>query len=378
VAWVLAAGMAAAEAADDLPLYIPDVKTIAPKAELSGIAINLLVPHGARARTLDAISERSGASGHGPARTAHGQDFAAGLTAPAIKNTLTMPVQRLAQDAPPADKDPGPAAGVPIQVAWQRYAADVSVAPGKPRIVIVLDDLGIRKKQTLEAINIDAPLTLAFLPYASRVSELTALAREKGHELMVHVPMQPLGPENPGPNALRTDLDQTEVQRRLDWALSQFEGYVGANNHMGSKFTQDDTGLATVMKTMRSRGLLFLDSVTGPSRAAGSARLEEVPFLRRDVFIDHFINESAIRKYLKQLESTALKNGFAIGIGHPHDITLSILKEWLVGVQARGFQIVPISAVMREQQATTVQAAARAPAPDLQRLAQSRADRAGY
>lgn len=375
------------------------VTDLSPKAKLTGFAVNLSGP----VRPATQINRSDIVLGPTfismPSQTVAQHEPvvlepAPLFPRPTLKHTLNMPVQQLdkAQAAEnsasvaPAKTELAPklaqaqtslyAHPAETELAWRKNAVPVALVPNKPRIVVVIDDLGIRKKQTQETIDIDAPLTLAFLPYATHVAEQAKLAQARGHELMVHVPMQPIGPENPGPNALRTDLSNDELKARLDWALSQFDGYVGANNHMGSKFTQHTPGLDTVMAEMKRRGLMFLDSVTGPSRAYRSANTAHVPFIKRDVFIDHFINEAAIRKYLKQLEMTALRQGYAIGIGHPHDVTLRVLKEWLPDVQARGFQIVPISAVMREQQQTIQAQADHTPA--LQQVAQTEHTRAGF
>lgn len=393
---VFAGSIAATTASDTVR-----VSERSPKAKLTGFALNLSGPvrHPTQINSGDIILGPTFISA--PARTpSHADPVVLAptpmLPKPALKQKLNMPVQQL--DNQQLDKTHQTKQSAPgeteratelaqaqtslyahpaeTELAWRKNAVPVSLVPNKPRIVVVIDDLGIRKEQTREAIDIDAPLTLAFLPYATHVAEQAKLAHARGHELMVHVPMQPMGPENPGPNALRTDLSNDELKARLDWSLSQFDGYVGANNHMGSKFTQYTPGLDTVMAEIKQRGLLFLDSVTGPSRAYRSANAAEVPFIKRDVFIDHFINEVAIRKYLKQLEMTALRQGYAIGIGHPHEVTLRVLKEWLPEVQARGFQIVPISAVMREQQQTIQAQADHTPA--LQQVAQTEHTRAGF
>src|SRR3546814_15773350 len=92
-------------------------------------------------------------------------------------------------------------------------------------IAIVLDDLGIDKRRGRRAIDLPAALTLAFLPYATELAEQTARARARGHELLVHVPMQPHGADSdPGPNVLDIDLGAAEVRRRLEWTLRQFDG----------------------------------------------------------------------------------------------------------------------------------------------------------
>ena len=105
-------------------------------------------------------------------------------------------------------------------------------------IAIVLDDLGIDRRRGARAIDLPATLTLAFLPYARELADQTAAARKRGHELLVHLPMQPHSDDwDPGPNVLEIELGEAEVRRRIEWSLRQFEGYVGVNNHMGSRFT---------------------------------------------------------------------------------------------------------------------------------------------
>lgn len=363
--------------ADDIFTHNPPVKKKErSENEFFGMALTLDVP---KATLVSLQMDKAPIVLPIPRSVSNGS---AALTSSRLNKTLSRATYKAGKprrpSVAPTELRPAVTPETNTQLAWHANAVAVNVVPHKPRIVIVIDDLGLRKQQTQETIDLDAPLTLAFLPYAHDVAGQAKRAREAGHELMVHVPMEPIGTENPGPNALKTDLAQEEVQRRLEWALSQFDGFVGANNHMGSKFTQDVPGLDTVMKTMSAKGLLFLDSVTGPSRAARSAKAAQVPYLKRDVFIDHFINEASVKKYLKQLEFTALKQGFAIGIGHPHDVTLSVLRTWLFDVQARGFQIVPISAIMMEQEDKLLQAQNEQSKPKVQKVAQTTTNRADF
>lgn len=233
---------------------------------------------------------------------------------------------------------------------WQRNAVAVAVAPGQPRIAIVIDDLGPGRALARRAIGLPAPLTLAFLPYAEGLEALTAEARAAGHELLVHLPMEPLdlAHNNPGPNALMTGLDAAEIARRLAWSLDRFDGYVGINNHMGSAFTLDAAGLQVVMDELHRRGLLFLDSRTvGGSLAEAMALDADVPALGRDVFLDNEADAAAaIWAQLRLVERIARERGQAVAIGHPHPATLAVLAQWLPEVVARGFVLVPVSALV--------------------------------
>jgi polysaccharide deacetylase 2 family uncharacterized protein YibQ len=178
---------------------------------------------------------------------------------------------------------------------------------------------------------------------------MAARARAKGHELMLHVPMQPLdGEVDAGPHALTTDLSEGELLRRLDWGLSRFPGYVGINNHMGSRFTQDERGMRVVLQELKRRGLLFLDSRTISTSVGDrlAARMG-VAHVMRDVFLDNEMDEAAVLQQLIETERIAAIKGQAIAIGHPHPATIAAIRAWMPRAEARGFVIVPLSAVAR-------------------------------
>tara|TARA_B100000676_G_scaffold300119_1_gene345334 strand:- start:510 stop:1538 length:1029 start_codon:yes stop_codon:yes gene_type:complete len=216
-------------------------------------------------------------------------------------------------------------------------------------IAIVIDDLGIDQKRTQKTIALTAPLTLAFLPYGYNLRQLSSEAAAAGHELIVHLPMQPsLTDVDPGPNALLRGLSEDEIRERIAWNLSQFEGYVGINNHMGSAFSTWDEGMTVVLQELRDRGLFFLDSLTSPNSAARRvAAAEGMDVLVRDVFLDNEANIDHVAERLAELEGIARRRGFAIGIGHPYDATTDALSAWLPTLREQGFELVPLSRIRR-------------------------------
>lgn len=241
---------------------------------------------------------------------------------------------------------PPPPDGLP---AWRRNAAQAPAPDGRPRIVVVIDDMGVDRKRSSRIASMPGPLTLAWLPYGRDLGGQTAAARRQGHEMIVHVPMQPDGRDDPGPDALLVGLSPDEIRRRLAVGLSAVDGAVGINNHMGSRFTGDRAGMAVVFAELAARGLLFLDSRTtadtqGPSLAA----LYRVPFAARHVFLDHDPSSKAVKAALAKVEEVARKEGLGIAIGHPHDVTATALEAWLPTLGARGFQLIPLSAAVRE------------------------------
>lgn len=240
----------------------------------------------------------------------------------------------------------------PVQVgaaAWVKYAVPAPKTAGRPMIAVVIDDLGVDRKRSEKVIPLRAPLTLAWMTYAQDLPRLTREARNRGHELMVHVPMQPLGESwDPGPDVLEVSVNPEENRRRLAWGLGRFEGFVGINNHMGSRYTGDRVGMRVVMEELKKRGLLFLDSVTTEKSVAPElARNYGVPFAARNVFIDNEQSVASVMAQLQKAEAYARKHGAAIAIGHPHDATIEALAQWLPGLDAKGFVLVPVTAIVK-------------------------------
>ncbi|MFI4987748.1 MAG: divergent polysaccharide deacetylase family protein [Alphaproteobacteria bacterium] len=235
------------------------------------------------------------------------------------------------------------------QPAWLQSALAMPDLHGRPMVALVIDDSGVDRRRTERAMHLPPRVTMSFLPYAPEVAKQVEEARGLGHEIIVHVPMEPLnGQIDAGPNVLRLQDASEEILRRLDWDLSRFTGYVGVNNHMGSRFTQDGHGMRTVLEALKTRGLLFLDSRTTPgSVGAKLARELGLPTLERDVFLDNVDSREEVAARLAEVARIARHDGYAIAIGHPRDATLDELETWVAEAAGEGLVLVPLSAVMR-------------------------------
>lgn len=237
----------------------------------------------------------------------------------------------------------------PTTPAWVRYAVPAPRTAGRPMIAIVIDDLGVDRRRSDKVVQLRAPLTLAWMTYAEEVGKQAQAARARGHELIVHMPMQPQGEAyDPGRDVLEVGLSEAEIRRRVDWGLSRLDGFVGVNNHMGSKFTADRAGMRVVMEELKKRGLIWLDSVTSEKTVGPDmARRYGVPSAARHVFLDNEQDVGSVRAQLAKTEAHARKHGAAIAIGHPHDATIEALSTWLPGLEAKGFVLVPLTAIVR-------------------------------
>ena len=229
------------------------------------------------------------------------------------------------------------------------HPRDADKSSQKPLIVIVLDDVGVNRAGARAAIALSTAITLSFMTYADGVAEMAQQARDNGHDVMLHLPMEPKGDQDPGPQALLTSLSIAELKTRLNWGLSRFTGYIGVNNHMGSRFTEWTRGVRVVMEDIRQRRVFFMDSKTSPqSVVAQEAKRAGVPLLTRDIFLDNdYKNPETILAQLGKAEKIAKRRGYVIAIGHPHRQTITVLEQWFPLAKANGFNVATVSELTR-------------------------------
>jgi polysaccharide deacetylase 2 family uncharacterized protein YibQ len=251
---------------------------------------------------------------------------------------------------------PRAAASVPTyEIFPSREAPPQPIPPptelpsGRPRVALVIDDLGYDLPMAEAFFNLNVPLTAAVLPFSPHKNEVVAAARRHGRPVMLHLPMEPeeYPRVDPGPGALLTSMSPDELLAQLREDLQDVPTAIGVNNHMGSRLTQDADRLNQVFSVLRERGLFFIDSrTTDKTRGYQSARLLNVPFAQRDVFLDHRQEPEFIRRQIEVLIRRAEENGQAVGIGHPHPVTLEVLREQLPQMRRR-VDLVPASSLVR-------------------------------
>nr|WP_279347131.1 divergent polysaccharide deacetylase family protein [Govania unica] len=236
---------------------------------------------------------------------------------------------------------------------WQVYSRPYEDKTARPRIAIVITGLGLSKLVTETAITTLPPaVSLAFSPYGEGLVARSRRAREAGHELLLMLPMEPQDyPKNdPGPHSLLTSLPAAENIARMHWVMSRFPGYVGVVNEMGSKFSASEEAMTPVLKELKSRGLLFMDSRSSQYSVAGKlARTLRVPRAINNRYIDEQPSEDQIRKQLDDIENLARSYGAAAAIGRAHPVTMRTVAAWAAGLEKRGFELVPLTAVVNRQ-----------------------------
>ena len=239
---------------------------------------------------------------------------------------------------------------------WERFRQPFNMDDKRPRIAVVLTGLGLSDSATEAAINQLPPaVTLSFSPYARGLERWIALARARGHEVMLDLPMEPTSfpNEDPGPQALLTSLSPQANLDRLDWVLSRGSAYVGLAGSMGSRFTASREAVEPVLREVNARGLIFLDRrTTEDSLVSAVAEAIGLPTAINNRSVDERqASRVAIDARLAQIERIALTDGFAVAMAQPYPVTLDRLAEWTTELTSRGFAVAPISALANRQKA---------------------------
>ncbi len=252
-----------------------------------------------------------------------------------------------AETVPKMGATPHPVVTPPVTGEARRpdYAGE-----GKGRLAVIIDDMGSSVGEARSLADIGVPLTFSIIPGLARYREVASFAASAGIETMIHIPMQPK--EWPQrrleANGLLLSMDDAAVRDRLEGFMRDMPSAVGANNHMGSEYTEHGDKMRVVLGVLKSRGLFFIDSMTSP-RTTGLrlAREMGVRSERRNVFLDNEQNEAYIQGQLNQAVQTARKAGTAIAICHPHPATIKALASLLPGLEQQGITLVPASRLVR-------------------------------
>jgi polysaccharide deacetylase 2 family uncharacterized protein YibQ len=224
-------------------------------------------------------------------------------------------------------------------------------APDVPRIAIVVGGMGMSQTGTQAAIEaLPEDVTLAFASYGSSLQRWADKAREEGHEILLQVPLEPAGyPDvNPGEHTLLVTPDRHGSRQDLHWNLGRMTAYAGVMNYMGGRFTASDEAMLPFLGEIGERGLFYLDDGASPqSRAVGVGEAMHVPVLVADATVDRGRTAEAIEAGLRELEGIAYDRGFAIGVASAFPASVDAIALWAQAAEARGFVIVPATALLK-------------------------------
>lgn len=233
---------------------------------------------------------------------------------------------------------------LPLQSAWAGGSTDW---PGT-YISIIIDDLGNSRDAGDRVARLPGPVACAILPHTPYAVHIAEQAHFHHKEVLLHLPMEAMDGQEPGPGALDTAMSRTLLTLTMAYDLASVPYVVGVNNHMGSLLSSRALPMRWVMQELRRRGdLFFVDSRTSAeSVAARTAAAYQVPNLSRNVFLDDKPSVTAVEQQFALLLRLARTRGHAVAIGHPHPATLAVLREWLPMLAFYRIHLVPLSTLL--------------------------------
>jgi uncharacterized protein len=310
--------------------------------------------NGGNSRTITIIDGKTGARQDVviPADGKPAGPDSAALDQKFVEMTPHGPIPKIAAD------------GVRPAEAFAQPVKSIPAKPDAPRVALIVGGLGVSTSVTADAIaKLPGAVTLAFMPYSYDVDQLAGRARREGHEVLLQAPMEPFGyPENDsGPQTLLTSLTPEQNLERLYWLMSRLHGYVGVAGAMGARFTASEQAFAPVLHEIGKRGLIFVDDGANPRSVAGRiAGANNLPFVKADIIIDAVPTPAEIDHALGRLEMAAREHGAVVGISSALPVSIERIAKWAKAAEARGLQLVPITAVAlngKQNQAASGEAA---------------------
>ncbi|WP_299775963.1 divergent polysaccharide deacetylase family protein [uncultured Pseudoteredinibacter sp.] len=218
----------------------------------------------------------------------------------------------------------------------------------KPRLAIIIDDIGYHLDNGYRTAKLPVPITLAVIPHSPNARELADAGHQAGKEIMLHLPMASHNENAPlEQGGLTTGMAEEEFKSAVRLGLAAVPHIRGVNNHMGSALTEKAQAMQWLMDELRETPYFFIDSRTSPlSQAKQLAEQNNIPSASRDVFLDNSRDHQDILAQLEKAIKHAKRTGYAIVIGHPYPETLEVLERLTPPLRIAGIEFVHISTLL--------------------------------
>lgn len=236
---------------------------------------------------------------------------------------------------------------IPSQITV--YQLNLTQPEVKAKMAFVIDDFGFNRLGTKQFLDINRQITVAVLPFRPYSTKEAKAFKEAGHQVLLHLPMEPISEANPGDGAIYTDMSEEEIESRISKDIAGLGVEVaGVNNHMGSKATADEKVMKYVLNYLQERDLFFIDSSTAPHSAVPVvAQQVEEPYALNHLFIDNVDTKKDVKKQINKLAKIALQRGELITVGHVRANTALALEEMIPKLEEMGIQLVYVSELVK-------------------------------
>jgi uncharacterized protein len=265
---------------------------------------------------------------------------------PAGKPLAKVPDPALVEDTP---NGPLPKISADGRSPLQAYARPFDRNDRRPRLSVIVAGLGLSPAATEAAITrLPAAVTLAFDPYASGLEGWLAMARERGHEILLSVPLEPdnFPVQDPGPYSLLTSFDPPENLRRLEFLMARMGGYVGVLFRLGSRFTAEEKHIRPVLMAIKGRGVMLVDTIGSKASQTMTVAAElGLARTRLDIVLDRSPSRTRVDAKLAAFEEIGRRKSRAVAIGLAYPSTLERIAVWAATLKAKKMVLAPISAL---------------------------------
>lgn len=221
---------------------------------------------------------------------------------------------------------------------------------------IIIDDFGNQNGGALEMLALNIPLTCAVIPFLEESGYYSELAYEAGHEVIVHLPMEPHfgNAKWLGERGITSKLSTEAIKEIVRDAIDSVPHAVGLNNHMGSKATEDRRIVEAIVQVLKEKEMFIIDSKTSMNSVIREvAEMNGVKVLERSVFLDNEKSITQIKKQLRILAKLAKETEMAVAIGHvgPEGgtITAQSIREMQAEIEEMGVTFVKVSDLLMDE-----------------------------
>lgn len=242
-----------------------------------------------------------------------------------------------------------PRIGEDGRLPWKVYARPSSSLETRPRISVVVLNLGLSENATMAAINLPGAVTLAFSPYAPRLEEWIEQARAAGHEVMVGLPMEPrdFPRSDAGILALMTSVETEQNILNLNRVLSEGAGYIGLVNQQGTGFTANRAAMQPIMQALAERGLVYFDTLENATSVAEEiADQTGTAHTVGDMILDSSLSRSIVTARLSHLELLAKNRKSAVVAVQPYPMLMERIADWSRELAGKSMVLTPLSGVI--------------------------------
>ncbi len=236
---------------------------------------------------------------------------------------------------------------------WIAYARRFDPQGPSARVGLLMLNLGADEALTRRAIDELPPeVSLAFLAGTSDLRQWLRLARERGHECYLMLPVEdPAGPAERGIRPIEAAAEPAENLRRLRTAMSRGEGCLGFVVPGPVLVAQSDLIARPLMKEIAERGLSLIE--INPAGVSAMYRLSVdlgVGYARSSTVLDYKLaGQGSVESNLERLAEWAAERSpdrtprHDFGVLQPTDAAIDAIVAWRKRLQRqKAVALVPI------------------------------------